>query len=101
MVVGGRRKFYKDFADDADARFFHIRNGYCIKFFYDFAAHFTEGKITHVLSGNEFAAFCYPFLMNCIDGTGFFFVGAHPVDTAHEDISEYGTICETEKKVRI
>ena len=101
MIVGRRCEFNQNFPDDADTGFFLVCDRYRIKFPNHFTAYFAEGKVVHMFFGYELTAYRKPFFMNGIDGTGCLFVGAHAVDTAHENIPEYGAVSEAEKQIRI
>ena len=102
MVVCCRGKFNQDLADNADTGLFLVCDRDTVKFFHYFTAHFAEGEVVRKLfRGQEILALFYPLLMNRVDGAGLFFVGAHMINTAHENIAEDCTEGRTGQKVCI
>ena len=83
MVVCCRGKFNQDLADNADTGLFLVCDRDTVKVFNYFTAHFAEGEVVR------------------IDGAGLFFVGAHMINTAHENIAEDCTEGRTGQKVCI
>ena len=89
MIVTCGREFYQNLSYNADSGLFDVKNRYVVKITDDFFAKLTKTYRIDMLGGHEFLNNLQPFLMNSINAAGGGFVGAHPIDATHEDISEY------------
>ncbi len=73
-------------------------NGNAVKIPHNLAAHLLEGQIVHGFFGYKILTLPDPFPVQCVDRSRLFFIGAHPIDAAHENIPEEGAVCGADQK---
>ena len=99
MVVGSRKEFDQNLAYDTYFRFLYIRNGDVIKFPDDLTADLLELAVGRITAGNKFLADAHPFFMELICGALHLLIRPHPVNAAHEDVAEEGSVDAADQKL--
>ena len=92
MIVGCRKEFYQDLADDSDPRLFLITDRNQVKLMYHIPAHFLKLAVADAASLQEGDDSLLPDLMFPVDDSLFQLVRTHPVYAFHQNISEYSSV---------
>ena len=86
MVVCSRKEFYQNLAHHTDFWFYFIGDRQTVKFLDDLPAKFFVPAVSYAGTGEKIDTFLFQLPMQLVGGTGYQLIGAHPVETAHEDI---------------
>ena len=100
MIVGCRQKLHQDFAYDTHPRLFLICDGDSVKFPDQLTADLPEFPVGRMAPGHKLFADILPLGMELVGGTFHLLIGTHPVDTAHEQITEHSGIETADHQLR-
>ena len=101
VIVRSGKELHKDLSDNADFRFLQILiNRQIVKVANDRAADLVELRMAETLLCHKLPAVTLPFSVQAVRAALLQLIGAHTVDTLHQDISEHCGVRNAARQIR-